>query len=644
MKESQAALDITDDEMPLYAQHSTNEVAIHGSGSIPRSSMELSVVPEQISHAATIGGGLKRPLELGDDGMPLIKKRPRINLKKKSSKIETELPWEGFSSSSASNSDLGSDSSVEKSTGTQTDSDSQSDSDEDSDGSQDSKSSQISSAGSQNGARIADRKERSSAFKAWATQQVNDALGFTPSGIASSDFSQNSKNMAQLKARSPEADPLPSELQTWVKDPGRKVFSVLVKRSPKVQESRLGLPVVAEEQKIMEAIHGNPTVVIWGATGSGKTTQIPQFLYEAGYGSPESPNPGMIGITQPRRVAAVSMAKRVGFELGDASEKVSYQIRFDSTVSKDTAIKFMTDGILIREITKDFALTKYSAIVIDEAHERSTNTDILIGMLSRIVDLRASINQSDATIKPLKLIIMSATLRISDFTSNANLFRNGPPPLLQAEGRQYPVTVHFARHTRRDYLEEMFLKLSKGHKKLPPGGMLVFLTGQNEITALAKKLSQSLSDHQAYHIGPRVQIAANEVPLETEDLEIGGDQIYNDEDDDGSENFSNDQDSDNGDFDIGENLSAASDVLILPLYSQLPTKEQLRVFEAPPENTRLIVLATNVAETSLTIPGIRYVFDCGRSKEKRYDDITGVVSFEVGWISKAAAQQRAGRR
>ena len=156
----------------------------------------------------------------------------------------------------------------------------------------------------------------------------------------------------------------------------------------------------------------------------------------------------------------------------------------------------MTDGILLREISQDFVLTKYSAIVIDEAHERSVNTDILIGMLSRIVDLRAEMAQKDLKNKPLKLVIMSATLRISDFTENRRLFRHSVPPLIKAEGRQYSVTNHFSRRTNRDYVEEAFGKVSRGHRKLPRGGMLVFLTGQNEIAQLAKRLKQTFDSTQ----------------------------------------------------------------------------------------------------------------------------------------------------
>ncbi|KAL3495588.1 P-loop containing nucleoside triphosphate hydrolase protein [Aspergillus germanicus] len=401
----------------------------------------------------------------------------------------------------------------------------------------------------------------------------------------------------------------------------------------------------------MEAIHNNSAIVIWGATGSGKTTQLPQFLFEAGHGNPESGNPGMIGVTQPRRVAAVSMAKRVADELGQFSDQVSYQIRFESTATSKTAIKYMTDGILIREIAEDFSLSKYSIIVIDEAHERSVNTDILIGMVSRIVDLRKAMAQEDPSVKPLKLVIMSATLRISDFTQNPSLFRQGPPPLVQAEGRQYPVTIHFARRTHRDYVEEAFRKVSRGHRKLPPGGMLVFLTGQNEIRQLSKRLKQAFKPTQRGEVTQaKVQISANDAPLEAEDLELGEADISNtadveDEDSDIEITGLDDPEEDE-EFDIGgdeEAMDASTKVHVLPLYSQLPTKEQLRVFEPPPEGSRLIVLATNVAETSLTIPGIKYVFDCGRAKEKQYDLETGVQKFQIDWISKASANQRAGR-
>ncbi|KAL8693419.1 MAG: hypothetical protein Q9224_003756, partial [Gallowayella concinna] len=589
------------------------------------------------STGLVIGSGLKRPPDPQLDGISIIPKRQRLNRPSRDVAEDDESPWEGFSSDSADLTALmDSHRSGSRSEETQTDPDSDEIYSE---------SSSTEESGNDEGSDLeiskVKRKERSSAFKAWASQQVNEALGFT-SSVPCAEFTEVEK--LAIIPREPEQDPLPPELQPINDAPDRKAFSVIVNRSAEIQEARLGLPIVAEEQKIMEAIYNNPTVVIWGATGSGKTTQVPQFLFEAGFGDNGSPNPGMIGITQPRRVAAVSMAKRVSDELGGAPNKVSYQIRFESSVSDKTAIKFMTDGILIREIAIDFALLKYSVIIIDEAHERSTNTDILIGMVSRIVDLRASMSRDGPQVKPLKLVIMSATLRISDFLQNPNLFRNGPPPLLQAEGRQYPVTMHFARQTQRDYLEETFRKVSRGHKKLPPGGILVFLTGQGEITSLAKRLKEAfIHSTGSWDQGNKVRIGATEAPLEAEDIEIGEDDLTGDRIQDGYSSDNEDLDGDDQEFNIDDSTSASSQIHVLPLYSQLQTKDQLKVFQPPPEGSRLIVLATNVAETSLTIPGMRYVFDCGRAKEKKYDQTTGVQSFEIGWISKASASQRAGR-
>ncbi|SLM38857.1 deah-box rna helicase [Lasallia pustulata] len=648
LKEQQAGIHVQKNGGRLIEARDLSDEDIHNFDVSSEAAAAIATkkpITGPIAASTVVGTGLKRPLEIGADGNPVIKRRRQLKKRPVVLEPASEPEWDGFDSSADSGiSSEGSDSEAE-SASSQVEEDSSSaqapslvSSDDGSEiTSEDDRDEEIDQA---------DRKERSSAFKAWATQQVNEALGFTPTAqIQVMESGTNSMHQLKIKPRIPEQDPLPPELEITSRNPLRKAFSVQVQRPPQLQEARLQLPVVAEEQKIMEAIHNNPSVVIWGATGSGKTTQVPQFLYEAGYGSPDGPTPGMIGVTQPRRVAAVSMAKRVSDEMGNAHGKVSYQIRFESTVSDKTAIKYMTDGILIREIGKDFALTKYSAVVIDEAHERSTNTDILIGMVSRIVDLRTKMSQEDPKITPLKLIIMSATLRISDFTENTNLFRSGPPPLLQAEGRQYPVSIHFARKTQRDYLDEAFLKVSKGHKKLPPGGMLVFLTGQNEIIALVKRLREAFPSAQNNQSnGPRVQITSRDAPLETEDFDIGNERQNYENDDEGSElEVDGLDDEEDRQFDIGKPGAISLNVYILPLYSQLPTKEQLRVFEPPPENARLIVLATNVAETSITIPGIRYVFDCGRSKEKKYDRMTGVQSFEVDWISKASASQRAGR-
>lgn len=620
---------------------SDNEAESSDTGDDDGTTTKVQSIPQHQTPNATLGSGLKRGLDLTSPDQPLGKKRKLdAELSSKAANDEV-IPWEGFSSLDEQGESEEVSSSSTSSVGSQADSESEA-SDDSTESDQDRGEAPYPSRIVKPPRR---RSERSSAFKAWASQQVNEALGFQPTAEnAQLNAEQHPGNSLKLKLREAEQEPLPPELKTESAVPDRRSYSVRVERTAETHEARMKLPVVAEEQKIMEAIYNNPTVVVWGATGSGKTTQVPQFLYEAGFGAPGGPTPGMIGVTQPRRVAAVSMAKRVANELGGLHSKVSYQIRFETSVSKETALKFMTDGILIREIANDFALLKYSVMIIDEAHERSANTDILIGMLGRIVDLRAAMHHEDPKSAPLKLVIMSATLRIADFIDNRNLFRNGPPPVLQAEGRQFPVTPHFSRRTQWNYLDEMFQKVSRGHRKLPPGGMLVFLTGQNEITALAKRLREAFTCTTTSEFGhQKVTIAASEAPLEAEDVDLGGDALNPEQQQ--SENEGSDGDDSEEEFDIEEpsTQGESSQIHVLPLYSQLQTKDQLRVFEPPPEGARLIVLATNVAETSLTIPGIRYVFDCGRSKERKYDQVTGVQSFEVGWISKASASQRAGR-
>ena len=189
---------------------------------------------------------------------------------------------------------------------------------------------------------------------------------------------------------------------------------VLVRRTPEVQSGREKLPILGEEHAVMEAVNHNPVVILAGETGSGKTTQVPQFLYEAGYAE----GGRMIGVTEPRRVAAMAMARRVGEEMG-MTEAVSYQVRFEGNTTEKTRIKFMTDGVLLREMSRDFSLRRYSVIVIDEAHERSVFTDILLGSLSRVVRQRERRPELGG---PLRIVVMSATLRVEDFC-RVGLFR-----------------------------------------------------------------------------------------------------------------------------------------------------------------------------------------------------------------------------
>ncbi|XP_043263355.1 probable ATP-dependent RNA helicase kurz [Colletes gigas] len=452
---------------------------------------------------------------------------------------------------------------------------------------------------------------------------------------------------------------------------------VALQRKPEIQAARLKLPVVAEEQVIVEAINENPVVIITGETGSGKTTQVPQFLYEAGYAREK-----LIGVTEPRRVAAMSMSKRVAEEMNLTEKEVSYLIRFEGNVTSETKIKFMTDGVLLKEIQSDFLLTKYSIIILDEAHERSVYTDILIGLLSRIVPLRNKKNN------PLKLVIMSATLRVEEFVENKKLFKV-KPPVLTVKSRQFPVTIHFNRKTNTNYVADALRKAVKIHTRLPDGGILIFLTGQREVNFVVRKLRKAFPMKSKKETRKKPQKSQVNADVEEKKKEETTDKSDNDdsEDDFRSENaircnklrkkkeiqlpninlddysvipaddthedlveadddeelqLDEDEDEDDDVIDLKDCANAQS-LFVLPLYSLLPSYKQARVFESPPEDCRLCVVATNVAETSLTIPNIKYVIDSGRCKTRMYDKVTGVSTYKVCYTSKASANQRAGR-
>ncbi|XP_037600207.1 probable ATP-dependent RNA helicase DHX37 isoform X2 [Cebus imitator] len=456
------------------------------------------------------------------------------------------------------------------------------------------------------------------------------------------------------------APPPPAAAPALPRAPAKPAVFIPVNRSPEMQEERLKLPILSEEQVIMEAVAEHPIIIVCGETGSGKTTQVPQFLYEAGYSSED----GIIGITEPRRVAAMAMSQRVAKEMNLSQRVVSYQIRYEGNVTEETRIKFMTDGVLLKEIQKDFLLLRYKVVIIDEAHERSVYTDILIGLLSRIVSLRAKRKL------PLKLLIMSATLRVEDFTQNPRLFAR-PPPVIKVESRQFPVTVHFNKRTPlEDYSGECFRKVCKIHRMLPAGGILVFLTGQAEVHALCRRLRKAFppsrsrlpekDDDQKDSAEEMRKFKKSRTRAKKARAEVlpqinldhysvlpagDGDEDREAEVDEEEGALDSDLDLDLGDGgqDGGEQPDASLPLHVLPLYSLLAPEKQAQVFKPPPEGTRLCVVATNVAETSLTIPGIKYVVDCGKVKKRYYDRVTGVSSFRVTWVSQASADQRAGR-
>ena len=358
------------------------------------------------------------------------------------------------------------------------------------------------------------------------------------------------------------------------------------------------LPVSARQEEIAAAILANQVVIVAGETGSGKTTQIPKICLDLGRGVN-----AMIGHTQPRRIAARSVAERIAQELGTKVSKesiVGYQVRFTDEVSEHTLIKLMTDGILLAEIQNDPLLRRYDTLIIDEAHERSLNIDFILGYLARLLPQRPD----------LKVIITSATIDSERFAAHFGV-EGRPAPIIEVSGRTYPVEIRYrpldgvepepdssqtnsaAANASTDEPRDQVTGVLDAVDELMalgPGDILVFLAGERDI----RDTEAALIDH----LGPRY--AANE-----------------------------------------SSARLPGSVEIIPLYSRLSAAAQHRVFEK--HRLRRIVLATNVAETSLTVPGIRYVIDPGVARISRYSNKTKVQRLPIEPISQASANQRSGR-
>ncbi|MDB5296920.1 MAG: ATP-dependent helicase HrpA [Phycisphaerales bacterium] len=324
------------------------------------------------------------------------------------------------------------------------------------------------------------------------------------------------------------------------------------------------LPVVARRDEIKAAIRDHQVVVLCGETGSGKTTQLPKICLELGRGVA-----GMIGHTQPRRIAARSVAMRIASEMrSQLGHAVGYKVRFHDQTRPETYVKLMTDGILLAEAQGDRFLSAYDTLIIDEAHERSLNIDFLLGLLKGLLPRRPE----------LKLIITSATIDPKRFSDHF-----GGAPMVEVSGRTYPVEVRYEPAEEADEdsedlaTEDAICRATDELAREGPGDVLVFLAGEREI----RETAEALRKHH---------------PPETE---------------------------------------------ILPLYSRLSTDEQMKVFQ--PHGRRRIVLATNVAETSLTVPGIRYVIDPGTARMSRYNPRTKVQRLPIEKVSRASADQRKGR-
>ncbi|XP_043647704.1 probable ATP-dependent RNA helicase DHX35 isoform X2 [Drosophila teissieri] len=335
-------------------------------------------------------------------------------------------------------------------------------------------------------------------------------------------------------------------------------------------DQRERLPIRQYRDQILYCLEKHQVVILVGETGSGKSTQVPQYLYEWGWHTK-----GLIGITEPRRVSTVTLANRVAQERGElVGDTVGYVVRFLEKMTAETKIKFMTEGILLRELLADPLLTQYGVIIVDEAHERNMLTDMVLGLLKKILRKRST----------LKLIISSATIDAGFFSEFFSWPGSGEVSVkLSIEGRMHPVNNFYLNEPCADYVKETVETVWKLHQKEPPGDILAFLTGQEEVLEALDLL--------------REYIASSEK----------------------------------------ENLK------VLPMYGSMSSTDQLAVFFTPPKGTRKVVLATNIAETSITIPGIVYVIDCGYVKVKWYNPKTCSDSLVIVPVSKASAIQRAGR-
>ena len=443
--------------------------------------------------------------------------------------------------------------------------------------------------------------------------------------------------------------------------------SVLIKRKPEINEQREKLPILSQEHDIMYAINNSLVTIICGETGSGKSTQIPQFLYERGY----TKEIGKIAITQPRRVAARSLSMRLCEEMDmKLGEEVGYQIRYETgNVSKKTEIKFVTDGILLKELENDSLLSEYSVIIIDEAHERTINSDLLIGFISQILKIRYILwkrkmkynNNSDTNneegkfVLPLRLIIMSATLRVTEFSENKIFSNLLKPRIVEISTRQYPVHIYHSKKTENDYLNEAFKYCCKIHQKLPEGNVIVFLTGKREILDLCLKLREEFLGIKKLEKSDDEDEEVVKNDKKNDDINKEKDtNIVNIVDDNNKEKNEEKKEEKKEEEKIVEEIEEGqkqniedekkqySPVIVLPLYSSMEPEEQMKIY-AEHKGKRMIVVSTNVAETSLTIPNVRYVVDSGRVKKRIYKSGLSFSTFKIEWISQASANQRSGR-
>ncbi|XP_065210257.1 ATP-dependent RNA helicase DHX33-like [Planococcus citri] len=344
------------------------------------------------------------------------------------------------------------------------------------------------------------------------------------------------------------------------------------KRRCKIFDEKHRLPIYAVRKSLIQKLREHDTVIILGETGCGKTTQLPQYILESSLN-----NGGGIVVTQPRRIAAISIANRVAEEINEqCGQRVGYKIRFYNNTGPRTVLTYATDGTLLREAVNDELLAKYNVVILDEAHERTVTTDILFGIVKS-----AQKSRKQKNMKPLKIVIMSAALNVDHFHS---YFDNAP--VLHIEGRNYQVEIYFTKEDIDDYYFTCLTSVFNIHTEAPPNeDILVFLTGQEEIEKMVKDIKLISKNPEC--TGPPISVYS--------------------------------------------------------LYASSDAKNHTDVFQPSAKGTRKIIVSTNIAETSVTIPGIKYVIDSGKVKMKFHNPVTGVDILKVVNISHEQALQRTGR-